>query len=93
MIKKSVSVTEETAELLDAQPKKSKFMRNAIEKALTKNKEKTKITITIDFANTGYYTNSTLTVKTQAIGNLKEKITPLLEAVQQLQDIITYLDP
>jgi len=93
MIKKSVSLTEETAQLLDAQTKKGKFMRNAIEKALTKNKEKMRITITIDFANTGYYTNDTLTVKTYAIGNLKEKVTPLLEAVQQLQDIITYLDP
>ena len=68
-------------------------MRNAIENALAKNKKKMELKITIDFVNTNYYTDKTLTIVTHTVGNLKEKIIPLLDAVEDLQNIITYLDP
>lgn len=96
MIKKTVRLTEETNELLKnrgSRTSQAQFMRNAIEKAVKPNTEKMKIKITIDFVNTGFYTDHTLTVITHAVGNLKEKIIPLLDAIEDLQEIITYLDP
>jgi len=93
MLKRTVRITEDTAQLLEKQPNKARFMRNAIEKELTKNKKKMTLKITIDFVNTSHYTDKTLTIITHAIGNLKEKIIPLLDAVEDLQNIITFLDP
>ena len=93
MLKRTVRITEETDQLLAKQPQKALFMRNAIEKELTKNKEKMRIEIEVTFVNTGSTYHNQLFIKTHAIGNLKEKIIPLLDAVEDLQNIITFLDP
>ena len=92
MQKQTFCVSEETAELLGSKPNKSAFMRHVIEKALMQTKKKMEAEITIKFVNTGAYFNKELTVKTSTIGNLKDTLTPLLEAIQHLQDVITDLE-
>ena len=87
------TVTEDVAEILNNKDNKSKFVRQAIEKEINRKQKPTQIMITVTFANTGYFTNKELTIVTTAVGNLKEKIIPLLDAVQQIQDVITFLDP
>lgn len=93
LVKKTVRLTEEVAEVVNSKPNKAKFMRHAIEKEVNRKQKPTKIEINIEFANTGSIFNNELRIRTTALGNLKEKIVPLLESVQELQNIITYLDP
>jgi len=64
-----------------------------VENALTKKKPKMRITVTIGFANTDSNIFNELKVTTSAIGNLKEKVIPLLDAAEDLQNVITALDP
>ena len=92
MKQKKVSITEDVATVVEAQENESEFMRHAIEKEVTKKqKGKTELNIKIKFAGAGYY--DTIEIKTYATGRLKEKIAPLMDAVETLQEVILYLDP
>lgn len=47
--------------------------------------------IEIQYAGCLYYDK--IDVETFATGRLKEKITPLMDAVEKMQEVILYLDP
>ena len=92
MKKKNVIVTEDVATVIEAQENQSEFMRHAIEKEVArKQKGKTELTIDVKFAGAGYY--DTIRIITHATGKLKEKIAPLMDAIETLQEVILYLDP
>jgi len=93
--KKTVRLSEEIADVVESKEKPSVYMRNAIQKEVEREqKAKTRIVLKIRFAgcaSKGY--NDELEIKTFATGKLKEKIAPLMDAVEQLQEVILYLDP
>jgi len=92
MKQKTVRLTDETAIVVENQEKPTYFMRHAIEKEVSlQRKSKTKLTIKIKFAGASAF-NDELEIKTYATGKLKEKINPLLDAVETLQNVILFLD-
>lgn len=94
MKKKSVLLTDDVATVIEAQHNESEFMRHAIEKEVARKKKgKTKLTIQIKFANCEPDYRHQLEITTYATGRLKEKIAPLMDAVETLQEVILYLDP